>query len=108
MGRIILLIRISYTLYFLSLGMSSPNPFDLKEMGAGLPVGAAGGVGGQEISLGTNGAATGAKPKKSVQSLLGEHSKLVNLDNLVSDSQPGKYLTEFFGSKYKSIIKNTF
>ena len=30
---------------------------------------------------------TGAKPKKSVQSLLGEHSNLVNLDNLVTDSK---------------------
>lgn len=26
---------------------------------------------------------TGAKPKKIVESLLGEHSNLVNLDNLV-------------------------
>ena len=26
---------------------------------------------------------TGAKPKKSVESLLGEHSNLVNLDSLV-------------------------
>merc|ERR1712113_1282558 len=30
---------------------------------------------------------TGAKPKKSVNSLLGEHSNLVNLDNLVTDSK---------------------
>merc|ERR1719242_2498337 len=31
--------------------------------------------------------AQGAKPKKSVNSLLGEHSNLVNLDNLVTDSK---------------------
>ncbi len=30
---------------------------------------------------------TGAKPKKTVQSLLGEHSNLVNLDNLVTDTK---------------------
>ena len=30
---------------------------------------------------------TGAKPKNSVHTLLGEHSNLVNLDNLVTDSK---------------------
>jgi hypothetical protein len=33
--------------------------------------------------LGGNMQNTGAKPKKSVESLLGEHSNLVNLDSLV-------------------------
>jgi len=56
-------------------GTTSPNPFDLGEMGSVLS--------SQSVSS-TN---TGAKPKKSVQSLLGEHSNLVNLDNLVTDSK---------------------
>ena len=34
---------------------------------------------------------TGTKPKSTVQTLLGEHSNLVNLDDLVtSGKQPGK------------------
>ena len=40
-------------------------------------------MGGLQSDL-QSGLSTGAKPKKTVQSLLGEHSKLVNLDNLVS------------------------
>merc|ERR1712059_142406 len=36
--------------------------------------------------MGTN---TGAKPKKTVESLLGEHSNLVNLDNLVQPKATG-------------------
>ena len=50
-------------------GTTSPNPFDL---------------GGISASMANN---TGAKPKKSVNALLGEHSNLVNLDNLVTDSK---------------------
>jgi len=53
-------------------GTTSPNPFDLGDMGSTMP-------------LTSNN--TGAKPKKSVNSLLGEHSNLVNLDNLVTDSK---------------------
>ncbi len=65
-------------------GMSSPNPFDLKDLDAGLvPAGAS-------VSSAPGPAQTGAKPKKSVQTLLGEHSNLVNLDNLVSESQPSE------------------
>ncbi len=66
------------------LGVSSPNPFDLKDLDSGLLPAAVGasGIPGP--------AQTGTKPKKSVQTLLGEHSNLVNLDNLVSDSQPGE------------------
>ncbi len=62
-------------------GMSSPNPFDLKDLDSGLL---------PPTQPGPGLAQTGAKPKKTVQSLLGEHSNLVNLDNLVSDSQPGE------------------
>jgi len=54
-------------------GTTSPNPFDLGDMGSTMP-----------LTLTNN---TGAKPKKSVNSLLGEHSNLVNLDNLVTDSK---------------------
>merc|ERR1712029_788164 len=58
--------------------MGSPNPFDLGEMGSTLPLTWASGA------IASN---TGAKPKKSVHSLLGEHSNLVNLDNLVTDKK---------------------
>lgn len=76
--------------YFISIGSISPNPFDLNDMGSNLqqPMMSSssttptpGGLGGAN-----GGAIGGAKPKKSVQTLLGEHSKLVNLDNLVSES----------------------
>ena len=53
-------------------GTISPNPFDLGDMGSTMPL---------------TTSAQGAKPKKSVNSLLGEHSNLVNLDNLVTDSK---------------------
>lgn len=53
-------------------GTTSPNPFDLGDMGSTMP-----------LTINN----TGAKPKKSVNSLLGEHSNLVNLDNLVTDSK---------------------
>ena len=65
-------IRISVLLYFPILGTTSPNPFDLGDMGSTMP-----------LTINN----TGAKPKKSVNSLLGEHSNLVNLDNLVTDSK---------------------
>merc|ERR1719369_2652739 len=53
---------------------TSSNPFDLSGMGATM------------IPMTTN--AQGAKPKQqSMNSLLGEHSNLVNLDNLVTDSK---------------------
>ena len=58
-------------------GGTSPNPFDLAEMGSTLNSGPSPAMGHS----------TGAKPKKSVHSLLGEHSNLVNLDNLVTDSK---------------------
>ena len=59
-------------------GTTSPNPFDLGEMGSTLPL--------THSAMASNGN-TGAKPKNSVHSLLGEHSNLVNLDNLVTDSK---------------------
>jgi hypothetical protein len=62
----------NYTLYFPLSGTTSPNPFDLGDMGSTMP-----------LTINN----TGAKPKKSVNSLLGEHSNLVNLDNLVTDSK---------------------
>eukprot|EP00092_Neocalanus_flemingeri_P060156 GFUD01072062.1.p1 GENE.GFUD01072062.1~~GFUD01072062.1.p1 ORF type:complete len:565 (+),score=149.97 GFUD01072062.1:221-1915(+) len=53
----------------------SPNPWDLSGLDP---------MGGQTDLLGNNVVMnTGAKPKKIVESLLGEHSNLVNLDNLV-------------------------
>ena len=42
-------------------------------------------------------AATGTKPKKGVQSILGEHSNLVNLDELVSST--GKQQGDIFTSR---------
>ena len=55
-------------------GTTSPNPFDFSGLDSSLP----------EKSE------TGTKPKKIVESLLGEHSNLVNLDNLVSSGKnPG-------------------
>ena len=62
----------NYPLYFPLSGTTSPNPFDLGDMGSTMP-----------LTINN----TGAKPKKSVNSLLGEHSNLVNLDNLVTDSK---------------------
>lgn len=48
-------------------------------------------------AIGGGGASGGAKPKKSVQTLLGEHSNLVNLDNLVSEtSKTGKKYSNLF------------
>jgi len=45
---------------------------------------------GQTDLLGNSvGINTGAKPKKTVESLLGEHSNLVNLDNLVQPKVSG-------------------
>lgn len=59
----------------------SPNPWDLSGLDP---------MGGQTDLLGNNvGMNTGAKPKKIVESLLGEHSNLVNLDNLVQPKAAG-------------------
>eukprot|EP00090_Calanus_glacialis_P046580 TRINITY_DN9222_c0_g1_i1.p1 TRINITY_DN9222_c0_g1~~TRINITY_DN9222_c0_g1_i1.p1 ORF type:complete len:540 (-),score=192.12 TRINITY_DN9222_c0_g1_i1:1000-2619(-) len=59
----------------------SPNPWDLSGLDP---------MGGQTDLLGNNvGMNTGAKPKKIVESLLGEHSNLVNLDNLVQPKVAG-------------------
>ena len=68
------IIRILKSILF--TGTTSPNPFDLGEMGSTLPP--------TQLLAGSN---TGAKPKNSVHTLLGEHSNLVNLDNLVTDSK---------------------
>jgi len=62
-------------------GSTSPNPFDLGGLGTTLmPT-----TNGSNNSNNVN-AATGTKPKKGVQSILGEHSNLVNLDELVSST----------------------
>ena len=48
------------------------------------------GVGGMSTVSKNNSSHTGTKPKSTVQTLLGEHSNLVNLDDLVtSGKQPG-------------------
>merc|ERR1712001_305249 len=52
-------------------GTTSPNPFDMSGLSPNL----------MSTPSAFN---TGTKPKKSVHSLLGEHSNLVNLDNLVT------------------------
>lgn len=72
-------------------GTTSPNPFDLSDLQSGLkePNTLAP---SSSSNLGPM-ASTGAKPKKpgGVQAILGEHSNLVNLDELVSSGkQPGK------------------
>jgi len=58
----------------------SPNPWDLSVLDP---------LAGQQDLLGANAGSTGAKPKKTVESLLGEHSNLVNLDNLVQPKVGG-------------------
>jgi len=59
----------------------SPNPWDLSGLDP---------MSGQTDLLGNSvGINTGAKPKKTVESLLGEHSNLVNLDNLVQPKVSG-------------------
>jgi len=65
-----------------NLGTTSPNPFDMGGMSSG--------VGGINTSAPKNNSShTGTKPKSTVQTLLGEHSNLVNLDDLVtSGKQP--------------------
>jgi len=59
---------------------TAPNPFDLKDLVS------VDDLEPKSPSLEKSSLETGAKPKRSggVQSLLGEHSKLVNLDDLVS------------------------
>lgn len=49
-------------------GTISPNPFDLGDLRGGLTE-------------------TGARPKKGVQSIIEEHSNLVNLDNLLTSNK---------------------
>ena len=61
----------NHTHYCFFLGTTSPNPFDMSGLSPNL------------MST-TSASNTGTKPKKSVHSLLGEHSNLVNLDNLVT------------------------
>jgi len=63
---------------------TTPNPFDLKDLVLGMEDK----VEPDSHTLGNSSLETGTKPKRSggVQSLLGEHSKLVNLDDLVSSS----------------------
>jgi hypothetical protein len=62
-------------------GTTSPNPFDMGGMNSG--------VGGLNSSVPKSGPShTGTKPKAStVQTMLGEHSNLVNLDNLVTSGK---------------------
>ena len=64
----------------LFLGTTSPNPFDMGGMGSG-----AGGLSGSVPK--NEQSHNGAKPKSTVQSLLGEHSNLVNLDDLVTSGK---------------------
>lgn len=61
---------------------TSPNPFDLKDLVSSMEAT----LEPNSQALATSSLETGTKPKRSggVQSLLGEHSKLVNLDDLVS------------------------
>ena len=67
---------------------AAANPWDL------------GGLDPVPLMPGTNGAGSGAKPKQSaVESLLGEHSNLVNLDSLV---QPKR------GASTGTAAKNPF
>ena len=61
-------------------GTTSPNPFDMGGMGSG-----AGGLSGSVPK--NEQSHNGAKPKSTVQSLLGEHSNLVNLDDLVTSGK---------------------
>ena len=69
---------VHYNFEIVFAGTTSPNPFDMNELGGSLT--------GNGTSASS--ASTGAKPK-IVQSLLGEHSNLVNLDNLVSSKDTG-------------------
>lgn len=57
------------------------------------------------LSSGAIASNTGAKPKKSVHSLLGEHSNLVNLDNLVTDKK--NQGIGFFYTFKKIILKQS-
>jgi len=62
------------------------NPWDLSGLD---PMEGGGLLGGGVDLLNGGGQETGAKPKKSVESLLGEHSNLVNLDSLVKAKPAG-------------------
>ena len=76
-------------------GTTSPNPFDMSGLSSNL-------------TSGVSASNTGTKPKKSVQSLLGEHSNLVNLDNLVTDkkTQQGMFLyfLTFYFSRFNLFL----
>ena len=50
---------------------------------------------------------TGAKPKKGVESLLGEHSNLVNLDNLVKVIKQTNYSNQVNLDSLVKVIKQT-
>merc|ERR550539_2027889 len=63
-----------------NIGTTSPNPFDMGGMSSG--------VGGISNGSKNNSSHTGTKPKSTVQTLLGEHSNLVNLDDLVTSGKP--------------------
>ena len=63
------------------LGTTSPNPFDMGGMSSGV-----GGI--SSAASKSDSCHTGAKPKSTVQTLLGEHSNLVNLDDLVTSGKP--------------------
>ena len=53
------------------------------------------GVGGMSTASKNNSSHTGTKPKSTVQTLLGEHSNLVNLDDLVtSGKQQGNNISQ--------------
>jgi len=75
-------------------GTVSPNPFDLGGLQSTLePT-----VNGSSSSTAGNGLMTGTKPKaKAYNAILGEHSNLVNLDELVSSAgkQPVKFRNPF-------------
>ena len=62
------------------IGTTSPNPFDMGGMSSGV----------DRISNSAsknNSSHTGTKPKSTVETLLGEHSNLVNLDDLVTSGK---------------------
>ena len=79
-------------------GTTSPNPFDMGGMGSG-----AGGLSGSVPK--NEQSHNGAKPKSTVQSLLGEHSNLVNLDDLVTSGKAqGKNKQNFVINVKNGII----
>jgi hypothetical protein len=89
---------------YITLGTTSPNPFDMGGMNSGV------GVINSAVSK-SDSSQTGTKPKSTVQTLLGEHSNLVNLDDLVtSGKQPGKIHVQFsvpFYTRMSLLVKGT-